>query len=148
MHRPKWLNGFGEGKNPFEGSLLIDASDVKVVEANIDKELAFVAIGTIQKCNTTYAKDNNTGNPSVSCENSIGWEWKIFYDSSILANLEGNEKNRYFMAGLVALLSGNLSVYDPATAFIAKGKRPAKGNSPILLDFELASRIEKAKGKA
>ncbi len=147
MHRPKWLNGFGEGKNHFEGSLAIDASDVKVVEANFDKELAFLAIGTIKKCDAAFVNDNNTGNSSVSCDTSMGWEWKIFYDSSIFANLEGNEKNKYFMADMVALLSGSSSVYDEATVFIAKGKRPSKGNSPILLDFELANRIQKAKGK-
>lgn len=147
MQRPKWLNGVGTGKNHFEGSLIIDASDVKVVEASFDKELAFLAVGIVQKCHEVFPKDNDIRDFSVNCRNSQDWEWKVFYDSSIFANLEGNEKNRYFMAGMVALLSGNLSVYDETTAFIAKGKRPSKGNSPILLDFELASRIEKAKGK-
>ena len=146
MKRPNWLGVLGKSKNHFEGSLVVDASDVKVVEANFNKELAFLAIGTVQKCDSAFVNDNNSGNSSVSCKNSMGWEWKIFYDSSIFANLEGNNK-RDFLAGMVALLSGNLSIYDEATVFIAKGKRPSKGNSPILLDFELASRIEKAKGK-
>ena len=147
MKRPKWLGVLGKSKNHFEGSLVVDASDVKVVEANFNKELAFLAIGTVQKCDSAFVNDNNSGNSSVSCKNSMGWEWKIFYDSSIFANLEGNDKNTYFMAGMVALLSGNLSVYDETTTFTAKGKKPSKGNSPILLDFELAGRIEKAKGK-
>jgi hypothetical protein len=141
MQRPKWLNGVGKGKNHFEGSLVIDASDVKVVEA--DKELAF-SVGIVRKV-TVFLKDNDSGDFSELRHQGLGME--VFYDSSIFANLEGNEKNRYFMADMVALLSGNLSVYDETTAFIAKGKRPSKGNSPILLDFELASRIEKAKGK-
>ena len=147
MQRPKWLNGFGNSKNHFAGSLVVDAPDVKVVEANFDEELAFVAIGTLQKCDSAYPNDNNTGNSSVNCETSMSWKWKIFYDSFILNNLEGNDKKMYFMAGMVALLSGNLSVYDETTTFTAKGKKPSKGNSPILLDFELVGRIEKAKGK-
>jgi hypothetical protein len=51
------------------------------------------------------------------------------------------------MAGTVAVSSGTASVYDAGTVYIASGNRPSKGNTPILLDSEIAKKIEKAKKK-
>jgi len=51
------------------------------------------------------------------------------------------------MAGTVAVSSGTASVYDAGTVYIASGNRPSKGNAPVLLDYEMAKKIEEAKKK-
>ncbi len=45
MRLPRWLKK-RKGKNPFEGSLIIDNPDIKVVEAKYDKKPVLLAIGT------------------------------------------------------------------------------------------------------
>ena len=54
-------------------------------------------------------------------------------------------KLRILMAGTVAVSSGSASVYNTGTVYIASGNRPSKGNAPVLLDYELAKKIEEAK---
>ena len=48
MQRPKWLSGWEKGKNSFEGSLIVDLPEIKVIEASFNKDLVFLALGTPQ----------------------------------------------------------------------------------------------------
>jgi hypothetical protein len=141
MRRPKWLSGWGKGKNCFEGSLIIDAPDIKVVEASFNKNLAFIAIGTTKKRETAF--------PGEGVVEKYGTrkdlEWKIFYDPTALPEFIPVDKAKDFMAGAVAVSSGSASAYDVGTAYVASGIRPSKGNAPLLLDYEMAKKIEEAK---
>lgn len=74
-------------------------------------------------------------------------EWRIFYDSTALPDFIPIDKAKDFMAGTVAVSSGTASVYDAGTVYIASGNRPSKGNAPVLLDYEMAKKIDEAKKK-
>jgi len=132
MQRPKWLSGWGKGKNPFEACLLIDTPDIKVVEASFNKKLLFFAIGVSQK---------NEVEPRTDLE------WKIFYDSTALPPSMPVDKAKNLMAGIVSASAESASVYDASTVYIASGNRPSKGNAPLLLDYKMAKKIEEAKKK-
>jgi len=142
MQRPKWLAGWGEGKNPLKACLLIDTPDIKVVEANLSREILFFAIGTHEN-----AKSNAAIVPTNKAENVKDLKWKFFYDKTAFPQLMPIEKAKNLMAGIVAATSGSTSVYDHATLYIASGKKPAKGNAPVLLDYEMAKKIEEAREK-
>ena len=49
MLRPKWLSGWGKGKNLFERSLIIDIPDIEVVEASFNEKLFLFPIGTLPR---------------------------------------------------------------------------------------------------
>jgi hypothetical protein len=51
------------------------------------------------------------------------------------------------MAGAVAVSSGSGSVYNINTVYIASNGRSSKGNAPLLLDYEVAKKIERARKK-
>ena len=142
MQRPKWLAGWGEGKNPLKACLLIDTPDIKVVEANLSREILFFAIGTHEN-----AKSNAAIVPTNEAENGKDLKWKFFYDKTALPQLMPIQKAKNLMAGIVAATSGSTSVYDHDTLYIAGGKKPAKGNAPVLLDYEMAKKIEEAREK-
>jgi len=78
MQRPKWLSGWGKGKNIFQGSLIIDTQDIKVVEANFDNKLVFFAVGTVQKPDTAVSDKLNTEQNGPELKRNL--VWKIFYD--------------------------------------------------------------------
>jgi hypothetical protein len=136
MRRPKWLSGWGKGKNPFEASLIIDVPDIKVVEASFNGKPVLLAVGTSQQPETASSGGGEKG-----------LEWKIFYDRSILPAFIPKGKSMDFLAGTVAVSSGSASVYDAGTKYIASGDRPVKGNAPVLLNYEMARRIEEARKK-
>jgi hypothetical protein len=141
--RPKWLSGWGKGKNLFEGSLIVDIPDIKVVEASFNDKLVFFAVGTLPRRETVVS---SVGNAASSGEKyGTDLEWKIFYDSTALPDFIPIDKAKEFMAGIVAVSSGTTSVYNTNTVYIASGNRPSKGNAPYLLDYELAKKIEQAK---
>ena len=140
MQRPKWLSGWGKGKNLFEGSLIIDIPEVKVVEAGFDKKLAFFALGTAPRSKAAVSEVRND-----ECNSDL--EWRIFYDPTALPNSIPVDKAKEFMAGAVAVSSGSASVYNTSTVYVASGDRPSKGNAPLLLDYDIAKKIEEAKKK-
>jgi hypothetical protein len=147
MRRPKWLNGWGKGKNPFEGSLIIDIPDIKVVEASFNKKLVLLAVGTSQQPETAFSSEGSAEGMVAEHRTQKGFEWKIFYDRTALPDFIPNDKAMDFMAGTVAVSSGSASVYDAGTKYIAGSDRPTKGNAPVLLDYEMAKKIEEAKKK-
>lgn len=143
MQRPKWLNGWGKGKNLFQGSLIIDTPDIKVVEASFDKKLFLFALGTSQPRVTAVSAE-------LSAERSedeyrCDLKWRIFYDPTALPDFIPMNKAKDFMAGAVAVSSQSASVFNKSTVYIASGNRPSKGNAPLLLDYELAKKIEEAR---
>jgi hypothetical protein len=145
MRRPKWLSGWDRGKNLFEGSLIIDLPDIKVVEASFDKKILLFAVGTPEPRVTAVSDERSL--EGIGDKDSLEMKWKIFYDPTVLPDSIPVDKAMDFMAGAVAVSSGSASAYNPGTAYIASGKRPSKGNAPLLLDYEIAKKIEGAKKK-
>lgn len=142
MQRPKWLIEWGDGKKVFEGMLVIDVPDVKVVEARFDNEIVLIAIGVSKQLTAEPPERTAAQNEGMGKSNM---KWKIFYDKTIFPEFIPVEKVRDFMAGVVAIVSKSASVYNSNTLYIAIGKRPSKGNAPFLLDYEIAKKIEEAK---
>jgi hypothetical protein len=143
MRRPKWLSGWGKGKNPFEGSLIIDTPDIKVVEASFNNKLVLFAVGTLPRHETVVSGEKSAA--AIEEKHKTDLEWRVFYDSTALPDFMPIDKAKDFMAGTVAVSSGTASVYDAGTVYIASGNRPSKGNAPVLLDYEMAKKIEEAK---
>ena len=141
----EWM---GKEEEPFEGSLIIDIPEIKIVEANFNNRLFLLAIGTLPRRKTVVSgegSDAATEDKRGTDETDL--EWKIFYDSTALLDIMPIEKAKDFMAGTVAVSSGSASVHDSGTIYIASGSRPSKGNAPLLLDYEMAKKIEEAKKK-
>jgi hypothetical protein len=145
MRRPKWLSGWGKGKNLPEVSLIIDIPDIKVVEANFDKKPILFAVGTPQRRETVSSSEGSA--LAIGEKYGTDSEWRIFYDSIILSDFIPIEKAKDFMAGTVAVSSKTASVYGAGTVYVASGNRPSKGNAPVLLDYEMAKKIEEARKK-
>ncbi len=141
MRRPKWLSGWGKGENILESSLIVDAIDIKVVEANYNSKPLFFAVGTPRETERTAALEEN----KTETDNSRNLKWKIFYDATVLSQLMPLEKAKNLMAGIVATSAKTTSAYNTDTAYVASGERPSKGNAPLLLDYETAAKIEEAK---
>ncbi|MBO3802966.1 MAG: hypothetical protein JTT11_03700 [Candidatus Brockarchaeota archaeon] len=141
MRRPKWLSGWGKGKNVFEASLIIDVPGVKVVEATFNDEPVLFAIGTARQRAVPGGKATAAGEGRGN-----DLEWRVFYDSASLPGFMPIDRAKEFMAGAVALSSLTASVYGEGTVFVASGKR-SKGNAPALLDYEIAKKVEEARRK-
>ena len=145
MRRPKWLSGWGKGKNLLEVSLIIDIPDIKVVEASFNKKLVLFAVGTLSPRETVVSDEGSAA--AIEEKYKTDLKWRIFYDRSALPDFIPIDKAKDFMAGTVAVSSGTASVYDAGTVYIASSNRPSKGNAPVLLDYEMAKKIEEAKKK-
>ena len=143
MQRPKWLSGWGEGKNLLEARLLIDLPDIMVVEASFDSKLLFFAIGTSQENETLVSGKESAKENESKFKTDL--EWKIFYDKTALPRFMPIDKAKNLMAGIVSVSSGIMSVYNLSTIFVPSSSRPSKGNAPVLLDYEIARKIEEAK---
>jgi hypothetical protein len=143
MQRPKWLIGWGKGKNIFEGSLIVDIPEIKVVEASFNKNLVLFAVGTARKIETPVSDEGNAKENGSKSNTDL--DWKIFYDPTALPHIIPIDKAKDLMAGTVAASSGSTAVYNTRTIYIASGNRPSKGNAPVLMDYELAKKIEEAK---
>ena len=145
MRRPKWLTGWGKGKNLFEASLIVDIPDIKVVEVRFDKKLVLFALGTSQPRVTAVSAERN--DERIVDRDRFDMKWRIFYDPTALPDFIPVDKSKDFMAGAVSVSSGSASVYNSDTIYIASGTRPSKGNAPLLLDYQIAKKIEEAKQK-
>ena len=82
MQRPKWLSGWGKGKNLFEGSLIIDIPDIKVVETRFDKKLVLFAVGTSQPRVIAVSAERSV--ERIGDKDRFDMKWKIFYDPTAL----------------------------------------------------------------
>lgn len=142
MQRPKWLTGWGKGKNLFEASLIIDIPEIKVVEATFNHHTVFFAVGKPKQNEPAVSDEEAQSNEGKSSKEFV---WKIFYDSTALPDFMPIGKVFDLMAGSVAISSGSPSSNENGTVFIASGKRPYKGNAPLLLDYNMAKIIEEAR---
>lgn len=122
---------------------MIDIPEVKVVEVCFNEKLFLIGIGTEQHQEETKTAGKNIEPTANKIKHTV--KWKIFYDKTAFPDFIPVEKVKDFMAGAVAIISGSASVYDTSTAYIASGKRPTKGNAPLLLEHEIAKKIEEAK---
>ena len=143
MQRPKWLSGWGKGSNLLEASTIIDIAGFKVVEASFNNKLLLFAVGTTQKSQRALSDEGREEEHESKSEADL--EWKIFYDSTVLPQFMPFDKATSLMAGIVALSSGKTSVYNKNTVYVPSGSRPSKGNTPVLLDYDIAKKIEEAK---
>ncbi len=143
MQRPKWLSGWGDGKNFLEARLLIETPDIQVVEASFDKRLLFFAVGTPKKNEKAFSlPGSDKGNDDDSIR---AIEWKVFYDTTVFPKSMQINQTKHLMNAIILACSGKASVYNPDTVYVASGDRTAKGNAPHLLDYEMAKKIEKSK---
>jgi hypothetical protein len=143
MKRPKWLSGWGKGENILESSLLIDAADMKVVQASYDNKPLFFAVGTPRETENFSALEDG----ETETDKARNLKWKIFYDTTILPQLMPPEKVKNLMLGIVSASAKTTSVYDTDTVYVASGERPSKGNAPLLIDYDIAAKIDEAKKK-
>jgi hypothetical protein len=141
MQRPKWLIGWGEGKNLLEARLLIAIPDIMVVEASFNKNLLFFAIRAKKNETASWSTQSDKGS---EIESRTDLKWRIFYDSTALPQSMAIDKAKNLMAGIVSATTGSASVYNLSTAYIASSNKPSKGNAPHLLDYEMAKKIEEA----
>jgi hypothetical protein len=76
MRCPKWLSGWAKGKNRFEGSLIIDIPDIKVVEASFNKKLVLFAVGTLPRREAVVSGEGS----AAAIEEKYGTrlEWRYF----------------------------------------------------------------------
>ena len=147
MRRPTWLSDWGRGKNCFEGSLIIDTPDIKVVEGSLDKNLVFVAVGTARQPEAALQEEKGAKGFGEKYGTRKDLEWKVFYDPDALSDSVPVDKAKDLIAGVVAVSSGSASAYSADTLYVASSNRPSKGNAPLLLDYEMAKKIEAAKKK-
>ncbi len=141
MMRPKWLDGWGEGRNLLEARLLIDIPDIRVVESSYDRKLLFIGIGTVQKPESGPSTQTDG---KYDERKSKDLEWRIFYDSTVIPQSMSMDCANNLMAGIISALAESESVFHPSTVYISSG-RSSKGNAPLLLDYEMAKKIEEAK---
>jgi hypothetical protein len=121
---------------------LIDIIDIMVVESSYNKKPFFFALGKSNK-NETGISSAEIGKDNLESRTDL--EWEIFYDSTILPRSIPSDKAKDLMANLVSATTGNASVYKTGTVYIPSSGRPAKGNAPVLRDFQIARKLEEAK---
>ncbi len=142
MKQPKWLSEWGMSRSLLDCSISVDLTEIKVIEGTYKQSLFFIAIGTLPKVKEHSEEGKAEQNTKGS---NLNFKWKIFYDLSTLPKTLTLERAKNMMADIIALVSENNSVYDIQTKYIASGVKPAKGNAPLLLDYELAKTIQNAK---
>ncbi len=142
MQRPKWLTEWKTKKNIVEGFLTVDLAEIKVVEGIFSQKLFFIAVGVVPKVDAIYSEKKTL---KEVVKNDL--EWKIFYDSTILPTFLSIEKIKDLMDGIVAFSSDSPSVCSNTTSHIPVGNRPSKGNAPLLLNYDLAKKIQEAKSQ-
>jgi hypothetical protein len=75
---------------------------------------------------------------------STDLEWRIFYNSVLFQSTQ-LEKAKNLIAGIVFATSKSPSIYNFNTSYIPSGDKPSKGNAPLLLDYNMAKKIEEAR---
>ncbi len=143
MKRPNWLDGWGEGKNLLEARLLIDIPGIRVVESSYNRKVLFIGIGTVQKPESGPSTQTDGKYDERTPEDL---EWRIFYDSTVIPQTMSMDCAKNLLAGVISALADSKSVFDPSTVYISSGGS-SKGNAPLLLDYEMAKKIEDAKNQ-
>jgi hypothetical protein len=71
----EWM---GKRKSFFEGSLIIDVPDVKVVEASFNEKLVPFGVGTLPRRETIVSGEGSAA--AIEDKYGTDLEWRIFYD--------------------------------------------------------------------
>jgi len=114
MQLPRWLRK-RKGKNPFEGSLIVDNPDIKVVEAKYDAKPVLLAIGTSKQRELTISGKGNTEGLGAKYQIQKDLEWQVLYNPKALPDFIPIEKAKDLMTGTIAISSGSAAVYGPQT---------------------------------
>lgn len=133
MRLPRWLKK-RKGKNPFEGSLIVDNPDIKVVEAKYDKKPVLLAIGTSRQRELAISGKGNTEGLGAKYQTQKELDWQVLYNPKALPDFIPIEKAKDLMVGTIAVSSGNATVYAPQTKII-------ETTDKVLKDFDTNSWI-------
>jgi hypothetical protein len=114
MRLPKWRRK-RKGKNPFEGSLIVDNPDIKVVEAKYDSKPVLLAIGTSKQRELKISGKGNAEGLRGKYQTQKDLKWEILYNPKALPGFIPIEKAKDLMAGTIAVTSGSAAVYEPQT---------------------------------
>jgi hypothetical protein len=117
MRLPKWLKR-RKGKNPFEGSLIIDNPDIKVVEAKYDNKPVLLAVGTSKQRELKISGKGDAEGIGGKYQSQKDLEWQVLFNPKALPDFIPLEKAKELMAGTVAVSSADASVYSSNTKFI------------------------------
>jgi hypothetical protein len=112
-------NPFKKKKNPFEASMPLDKPEVKVVEARYDKKPFLVAVGVAKQRDVKGTGGVGTEGVKGEYKSQKDFDWQVLYNLKVLP--EGfipEQKLKDWMAGTIAVTSGNPTVFSPDTKFI------------------------------
>ena len=109
-----------KGKNPFEASMIIEDSDVKVVTASYKTEPFFVGIGVSkQRAVKGSGQANLSDGVKGEYQTQKDLDWKLLYNPNALPNgFIPMDKTRELIAGTVAATSGSVAVFDSSTQYM------------------------------
>ena len=119
MRLPTWLRR-RKRKNPFEGSLIIDNPDIKVVEAKYDKKPVLLAVGTSKQRELIVSGEGGTEKLKAKIKTQKDLEWQILYNPKALPDFIPIEKAKDLMVGTIAVTSGSPTVYEPQTKILER----------------------------
>jgi hypothetical protein len=122
-------------KNPFEASMPLDKSEVKMVEARYKEDPFLVAFGVAKKRDVKGAGQVGTEGVKGKYESEKDLDWRVWYNPNALPKgFMPEEKLKDWMAGTVAVTSGSIAVYNPETQYIEtekQGLKEVKGRDPM-----------------
>ena len=117
MNLRKWLRN-RKSKNAFEGSMIVDNPDIKVVEANYNNNPILLAVGTSKQRELSISGKGSTEGLAGKYTTQKDLEWKILYNPKALPDFIPIEKAKDLMAGTVAVSSGSAGVFSPNTKYL------------------------------
>lgn len=115
MRFKSWL----KRKKEFEAEMPVDNPDVKVVTTSYKGKPFFVGVGISKQ---REVKGSGQFSPTEGAKGEYqsqkDLDWQLFYNLGALpSGFIPAEKVKDFMAGTVAVTSGNATVYSPQTEF-------------------------------
>jgi len=115
MRLPKWL----KRKKEFEAEMPVDNPDVKVVTTSYKGKPFFVGVGISKQREVKGSGQlSPTEGAKAEYQSQKDLDWQLFYNLGALpSGFIPAEKVKDFMAGTVAVTSGNATVYSPQTEF-------------------------------
>jgi hypothetical protein len=106
-------------KNPFEGSIVVDNPDIKVVEAKYEKIPFLLAVGTSTQRELSVSGQGSMEKVGAKYQSQKELDWRLFYNPKALPDFIPLEEAKQLMAGTVATSSGSISVLSTQTTFEA-----------------------------
>jgi hypothetical protein len=75
-------------KNSFEASMPVDNSDIKIVEAKLDKKLVLLAVGTSRQREVNISGNGSSNGLAAEYQTQREIEWRILYNRTNLRGFE------------------------------------------------------------